>query len=50
MPVAPEVVWDALSDPFGYAYWVVGSKALRDADPDFPEPGRSSITRSASGR
>ena len=23
----------------GYAYWVVGSKAIRDADPAWPRPG-----------
>src|SRR3954451_17985749 len=39
MPVPPEAVWDVLSDPDSYAYWVVGSKHIRDADPDFPEPG-----------
>ena len=50
MPVAPEAVWAALADPSGYEYWVVGSKAIRDADPEFPAPGTSFITRSASGR
>jgi uncharacterized protein YndB with AHSA1/START domain len=39
MPVAPEAVWDVLADPASYAYWVVGSKGIRDADPDFPAPG-----------
>jgi len=39
MPVPPEAVWDALADPAGYEYWVVGSKLIRDADPDFPAPG-----------
>ena len=39
MPVPPEVVWDVLSDPDSYAYWVVGSKHIRDAEPDFPAPG-----------
>jgi uncharacterized protein YndB with AHSA1/START domain len=39
MPVAPEAVWDVLADPTGYAYWVVGSKHIRDAEPDFPAPG-----------
>lgn len=39
MPVPPEAVWDALADPSGYEYWVVGSKEIRDADPDFPAPG-----------
>jgi uncharacterized protein YndB with AHSA1/START domain len=39
MPVPPEAVWDALADPDGYAYWVVGSKAIRDADPHWPAPG-----------
>jgi uncharacterized protein YndB with AHSA1/START domain len=39
MPVPPDAVWDALADPGSYAYWVVGSKAIRDADPHWPEPG-----------
>jgi uncharacterized protein YndB with AHSA1/START domain len=39
MPVRPEAVWEALADPHGYAYWVVGSKAVRDAEPGFPAPG-----------
>jgi uncharacterized protein YndB with AHSA1/START domain len=39
MPVSPEAVWDALADPRGYNYWVVGSKAVRDADARFPAPG-----------
>ena len=39
MPVPPEAVWDSLADPSGYAYWVVGSKEIRDADPGFPAPG-----------
>jgi uncharacterized protein YndB with AHSA1/START domain len=38
MPVPPQAVWDALSDPGGYAYWVVGSKVVRDADPHWPAP------------
>jgi uncharacterized protein YndB with AHSA1/START domain len=39
MPVPPEAVWAALADPDGYGYWVVGSKEVRDADADWPEPG-----------
>jgi len=39
MPVPPEAVWDALADPRGYSYWVVGSKHVRDADPEWPAPG-----------
>ena len=39
MPVPPEAVWDALADPSGYEYWVVGSKVIRDAEPGFPAPG-----------
>jgi hypothetical protein len=39
MPVEPQAVWDALADPAGYGYWVVGSKAIRGADPAFPAPG-----------
>jgi uncharacterized protein YndB with AHSA1/START domain len=39
MPVRPEAVWDSLADPGGYGYWVVGSRAIRDADPAWPAPG-----------
>ena len=39
MPVPPTAVWDALADPGGYGYWVVGSKVIRDADPGWPVPG-----------
>ena len=39
MPVPPSAVWDALADHGGYGYWVVGSKVIRDADPDWPAPG-----------
>ena len=39
MPVAPEAVWDALADPGGYGYWVVGSKLIRDVDDGWPEVG-----------
>lgn len=28
-----------LADPESYAYWVVGSKRIRDADPGWPAPG-----------
>src|SRR3954454_8277162 len=39
MPVPPGAVWDVLADPAGYEYWIVGSKAVRDADAGFPAPG-----------
>lgn len=39
MSVSPEAVWDVLADPANYAYWVVGSKVIRDAEPQWPEPG-----------
>jgi uncharacterized protein YndB with AHSA1/START domain len=39
MPVPPDAVWDALADPGSYAYWVVGSKAIRDAEPEWPAAG-----------
>jgi uncharacterized protein YndB with AHSA1/START domain len=39
MPVEPETVWDVLAEPANYAYWVVGSKVIRDAEPEWPEPG-----------
>lgn len=39
MPVPPQAVWDALADAGGYGYWVVGSKEIRDADPQWPAAG-----------
>lgn len=42
MPVPPEAIWDALADPGGYGYWVVGSKFIRDVDDDWPQVGARS--------
>jgi len=39
MPVPPEAVFEVLSDPGSYGYWVVGSKEIRDADASWPDPG-----------
>lgn len=39
MPVPPEAVWDALADAYGYGYWVVGSREIRDSDERWPAPG-----------
>lgn len=39
IPVPPSVVWNTLADPANYGDWVVGSKRIRDADPEFPAPG-----------
>ena len=35
----PERVFEILSDPDNYGYWVVGSKRIRGADADFPAVG-----------
>ena len=35
----PEAVFDVLADPRAYARWVVGSRAIRSADPEWPAPG-----------
>lgn len=35
----PQKVFDVLSDPRSYGYWVVGSKEIRASDPDWPRPG-----------
>lgn len=35
----PERVFEVLSDPDSYGYWVVGSKRIRDADQNFPAVG-----------
>ncbi len=39
MHVAPERVFDVLSDPRSYGRWVVGSRAIHAADPAWPAPG-----------
>ena len=39
MPVPPAAVWEALADPAGYGFWVVGSKLIRDGDGHWPAPG-----------
>ena len=39
MPVPREAIWDVLADPYSYGYWVVGSKTIRDAEPEWPAPG-----------
>lgn len=36
---APDAVFDVLADPRGYAYWVVGSRKIRDADDSWPAQG-----------
>src|SRR3954465_375666 len=35
----PSAVFGVLSDPRSYAYWVIGSREVRDMDPDWPRPG-----------
>jgi uncharacterized protein YndB with AHSA1/START domain len=35
----PEDVFDVLSDPTTYPDWLVGAKAIRSIDPDWPAPG-----------
>jgi uncharacterized protein YndB with AHSA1/START domain len=39
MRVAPEDVWAALADAYGYGYWVVGSKLIRDVERGWPAAG-----------
>jgi uncharacterized protein YndB with AHSA1/START domain len=39
IPASPERVFEVLSDPDSYAYWVVGSDTIRDADPSWPAVG-----------
>lgn len=36
---SPQQVWAVLADPDAYGDWVVGSKYIRDADPDWPAVG-----------
>lgn len=35
----PSRIFEVLADPDSYGHWVVGSKRIRDADPDFPKAG-----------
>jgi uncharacterized protein YndB with AHSA1/START domain len=35
----PQAVFDILADPPTYENWVVGNKAVRDADPNWPAAG-----------
>ncbi len=35
----PERVFEVLSDPDSYGFWVVGSSDIRDADAGCPAPG-----------
>lgn len=37
----PRRVFDVLADPSAYGDWVVGSRAIHGADPDWPAPGSS---------
>lgn len=39
IPASPERVFAVLSDPDSYAYWVVGSDVIRDADANWPAVG-----------
>ena len=39
MDASPERIFEVLSDPDSYGYWVVGSKRIRDADAGFPKAG-----------
>ena len=36
---SPEAVYGVLTDPRGYAYWVIGSMEVRGVSPDWPRPG-----------
>lgn len=37
--LTPEQVFDVLRDGKSYAYWVVGTRAIRDVDPGWPIEG-----------
>lgn len=42
-------VWKVVADPSSYQQWVVGAKAVRGADPDWPAPGSSLHHTSGAG-
>ena len=39
IPLPPARVFEAISDPFTYQEWVVGTSAIRDADENYPAVG-----------
>jgi len=39
IPASPERIFEVLSDPASYGYWVVGSDTIRDADGAWPAKG-----------
>lgn len=39
MQAEPDEIWAVLADPWSYADWVVGSRQILSADPDWPAPG-----------
>lgn len=47
---APEDIFNVLSNPDAYEYWVVGCQAIGDADHAFPAPGSSFQHRIGIGR
>jgi uncharacterized protein YndB with AHSA1/START domain len=48
-PVPIKQVFAVLADPGTYAYWVVGSDIIRDADPDWPAVGTKLYHRVGAG-
>ena len=46
---SPDQVWAVLADPQRYPDWVVGARAVRGVDGDWPEPGARLHHRSGSG-
>lgn len=41
LPVSPEKVFEVLIDPYAYPRWVVGARAIRAVDPEWPAVGTS---------
>lgn len=39
MPIGRPAVFSALVDPYTYPHWLVGAKAIRSVDDDWPAPG-----------
>ena len=37
----PKAVWDVLADPYSYDRWVIGTRKILHADPDWPAVGSS---------
>lgn len=49
LPATRDQVFDVLLDPYSFPKWVVGAKAIRGVDADWPRPGSAFYHASGAG-